>query len=190
MNRFSFNANVVAALLLSTLGVVMCNALRPWIGDGDASRMMLLLLSLGYLAFLIHQCRPRYGLSLVISGWLLCAMLLLLLNPPLMVWLGVLIGTLWSMRSALRYQQLYLAGLDGILNVIAAACAFSVLLFTHSLWLSLWSYFLCLAFTCAIPARPAHRSTIEPASQTYDDARAGAQSALRRLQKNTTQLPS
>lgn len=190
MRGFSFSANVVAALLLSTLGVVLSTVLQPWIGHADASRVMLLLLSLGYLAFLLHQCRPRYGLSLVICSWLLCAMLLLLFNPPLLLWLAMLAGALWLLRSALRYQHLYQVGLDALLNVFAGACACSVLLFTHSLWLSLWSYFLCLAFSAAIPARPAPHPITEPASQTYDDALASAQSALRRLQKNTSQRPS
>lgn len=190
MKGFSFFSSVMVALLLSTLGVVVITALQPWIGRGDASRLMLLLVSLGYLGFLLHQCRPRFGLSLMIGGWLLCAALLVLFNPPLMMWLAVLVAILWLVRSALRYQQLYQAGLDGLLNLFATGCAISILLFTHSLWLSLWSYFLSLAFSAAIPARPLKRSNSEPVTDAFEEAKACAESALRRLQKKPTQLHS
>ncbi len=184
MKRFSFAANVMAALVLSTLGVVVSTTLQPWIGKDDAGRLMVLVLSLGYLVFLLHQCRPRYGLSIVASGWVVCALALLLFNPPLLVWMLVLAGALWLLRSALRYQRLFRMALDGALNLFAAGCAFNVLLFTHSLWLSLWSYFLALAFTAAIPARTTSQIADQSAPDAYEQARSSAESALRRLQKN------
>ena len=186
MKAFSFVHNVVAGLALSTIGVVVFSVTQALFGSTDASRLVLLVISLGYVLFLLQQLTPRFGISIVVSGWLVSALALLLFNPPLLVWLSVLTGLTWLIRSALRYQRLYQVALDGVLNGFALCCGISVMLLTHSLWLSLWSYFLAMAFSSALASRPSPSRPVIDTVQRFQQAHSSAEDALRRLQKQAS----
>lgn len=185
MNRFSFFSNVVAALVLASVGAALHASLQPLAGSGVALRIMLIACASGYLAFLLHQLRPRFGITLMITGWLLLMLLLLLINPPLLLWLPALAGTLWLMRCVLRYQNVLHAALDGLLNGVAGCVGFSVVMYTHSLWLGIWSYLLTLAFCVAIPARQPPRESITHIQSDFNQAQASAERALKRLQQQS-----
>lgn len=185
MNRFSFLSNVVAALVLATVGAALHASLQPFAGSGLALRVMLIACASGYLAFLLHQLRPRFSVALMITGWLVLMLLLLLINPPLLLWLPALAGALWVMRCVLRYQTVLHAALDGLLNGVAGCVGFSVVMYTHSLWLGIWSYLLTLAFCVAIPARQPTRADTAPAHSEFNQAHASAERALKRLQQQS-----
>lgn len=185
MNAFSFFRNVVAALVLSTVASAVHGALQPFVGSADALRVSLLITVLGYLAFLLQQLRPPFGMVLILAGALLTSFALLLFNPPLLVWLGMLAAMLWLVRCVLRYQHLTHCALDALINALAGCVGLSVLLHTHSLWLGVWSYFLALAFCALLPSRQQASTESHSYFSSFQQARSSAESALRRLQKNS-----
>jgi hypothetical protein len=185
MNTFSFSRNIVAALVLSTLAAAMHGALQPFIGSAEALRVALLVTAFGYLAFLLQQLRPPFGMVLILAGTLLLSFALLAFNPPLLVWLGVMLALLWLVRCVLRYQHLTHCMLDALINGLAVCVGLSVVLHTHSLWLGAWSYFLALAFCALLPSRQQASSASSSYFSSFQQARSSAESALRRLQKNS-----
>ena len=185
MNRFSFFRNIAAALVLSSAGAALHVVLQILLGPADALRIALLVTALGYLAFLLHQLRPPFGVALTIAGGILLALLLLVVNPSLPLWLCVLPGALWLLRCALRYGSLAHCALDAVINGVAWCVGISVVLHTHSLWLGLWSYFLTLAFCVVVPARQSANTPTLNALSAFQLARSSAERALLRLQKNS-----
>ena len=183
MKPFTFGANVMAALALSLTAVVVKTALMPLLGMADAARVMLLVLSLGYLFFLLQRLSPRFGLALIAASWIAQACLLLLFNPSWLVWLLSQVSVLWLMRCALRYQHLSQWLADAVLNGLALCAGISVQLYSHSLGMSVWSYFLVLALITFIPV---HGSVAvgTDAATSFHQSRRSAENALRRLQKN------
>lgn len=183
MNRFTFFRQVVTGLLLSIIGSVLMMVLTPVLGSQDASRVVLLILSFGYVLMLLQHLAPRVGITMVVSGWLLTAALLLLFNPPLLVWVVVCSALLWLVRSGLRYQRLYPFTLDALLTLFALCCGIAALLYSQRVGLALWSYFLVLAFSAAIPARPSSPRPSGSTTDVFTQAETNAQRALRQLQK-------
>lgn len=185
MNNFSFFRNVIAALVLSTVAAAVYGALQPFADSPDALRAALLITALGYLAFLLRQLQPPFGMILILAGALLTSIAMLLFNPPLLVWFGVLSAQLWLVRCVLRYQHLTHCVLDALINGLAGCVGLSVLLHTHSVWLGSWSYFLALAFCTLLPSRQQSVSAVTPDASGFEQAHSSAESALYRLQKNS-----
>lgn len=182
MNSYTFFRQVVTGLLLSIVGSVLMLVLTPVMGSQDASRVVLLILSFGYVLMLLQHLAPRVGITMIVSAWLLTAALLLLFNPSLLMWVVTLSALLWLLRSGLRYQQLYAFALDGLLTLFALCCGVAALLYSQRIGLALWSYFLVLACSAAIPARASSRHRSGSANGAFTQAETNAQRVLRQLQ--------
>ena len=99
MNRFTFLSSVVAALLLATVGAALHGAVQPFWGSSLALRITLLGCTSGYLAFLLLQLRPRFGMTLIIASWLALAFVLMIFNPSVLLWISSLGGALQSQSA-------------------------------------------------------------------------------------------
>jgi hypothetical protein len=134
------------------------------------------------LALLAHG--PRHSGHVVAAlAWLTLAGLLLIFNPPLTLWLLLPTGFIWLLRSLRRYDSLIPAGGDALLSGFALAAAIATAQHTHSLFLSLWSYFLVQALAAFIPVR--NVATPAASGRTrdtdFDSSYRNAETALRRL---------
>lgn len=183
MKTLSFTSQIGAGAALSVAAAAISTVMQPLLGTSDGLRLTLLVISLGYLLFLLQRTAPRFGISIVASAWILNALLLLLFNPPLVIWLLDQVALLWLVRAALRYQQIIPVLIDAALNLLALCAGLSALWYSQSLLLAVWSYFLVLAFCVWIPARQP-RTPAALADNAFEQAQSSAEAAIRRLQKN------
>jgi hypothetical protein len=179
VSRGGFWRGAALGLLASAAGAVAFHACAPWLGSASAFRAVLLMLGAGAALYALADAQARTGRVVAAMAWVLLLAALLLVDPPLPLWLGALVFGLWLTRSLYRYQSPWQAGADAALGLFALAAATVALRHSQSLFLALWCFFLVQAATAWIPCGP--RSTPPPAGDRYDQAQRSAEAALRRL---------
>lgn len=182
MNRFSFFNHIALSVALSLMTITLHNTVTPFIGYDYGYRILILSLSVGYLSFLLHQLKPRFGVALILVFWCVMSLLLFTFNPSLPIWLMAHIGCLWMVRATLRYQHIQHWLLDSLVNLLAICAGIATYLHTQNIGLSVWSYFLVLALVALLaPSREQEIQTFN--ASPFQVAQNAANAALRRLQK-------
>ncbi|OZG69733.1 hypothetical protein BTA51_29350 [Hahella sp. CCB-MM4] len=176
MNTISFWRGVVVAFILSFLGAIAFSVFSPIIGSAVSARVLLVSLSLIYLVVLLYQSRARSGKLLSVATWLFTTALLFLFNPTILLWLSSYVGMLWVIRCLYRYGSLWTAGADALLNGLALLLALATAIHTHSVFLSLWCFFLVQALYVYIPVK----GSILRRSPTKDTAPAASEDRFER----------
>jgi hypothetical protein len=182
MRTHSFWRQLLLALALSVLGVILHTTLSMFLGVSVSIRLSLLTLTLAYLLFLIQGSPVRSGrLMATLAYFGLCG-LLIVLNPPLWLWLLLLTGFIWLLRSLQSYDSLIPAAIDALLCALALAAAIATARHSGSLFLSLWSYFLFQALLTLLPVTRNTGSVAAPSNDVdFDTSHRNAEAALRRL---------
>ena len=182
MNAPSFWRQLLLALALSVLGVVLHGTLSMILGGSVSIRLTLLAVTMAYVLFLLHSSPARSGRWLAALACLGLAGLLMLLNPALWLWLLLLTGFIWLLRSLQSYNSLIPAAIDALICVLALAAAIATARHSGSLFLSLWSYFLIQALLVLLPmTRPLKPHPAASAEVDFDISYRNAEAALRRL---------
>lgn len=179
MNGPGFWHGVGVALLLSVAGAIVHTALAPLLGTGLVLRAVIVGLGAAYLAVLLHALRARIGRSVVLAGWLALTLLLCVFDPTLWVWLLAQALIVWLVRSLYRHESVSAALADAALNAFALVTAIATAAYTHSVLLTLWSWFLVQALFVLI-GRPA-AATANASDDSFAQAYRTAEAALRRL---------
>jgi hypothetical protein len=180
MNRTPFWPGVVAALGLSLIASLAYEALAVLVEPSLAVRGLLPAVAAACLLGLIVRHRARVGRLASMAGLVLLAAALLLLNPPLWLWLVTLTVWLWLMRSLLVHHRLLAATVDGLLSALALAAAVTAFTHSASVFLALWSFFLVQSLYVFIPDRTTTAPDV-PAEDPFQLAERNARHALRRL---------
>ncbi len=176
----SFWRETVLALLISAATAIIFEFTRPMLGGATALRLGLLAAATAYLAVLLGTASGRSGRLLAAAAWMALAGALLLFNPSLGAWLILPAGFIWLLRSLFSYRRMLPALADAGLTGLALISAVVAAGHSHSLFLSLWCYFLVQAlhgFLSKASAAPRHDRSIDP----FDAAARQAEAALRRL---------
>jgi hypothetical protein len=182
MTAAAFGRQLLLALAISAAGAVVHSALASIFGSAIAIRLTLLTVALIYLLSLLRNAPRRSGRLLSALVWLGLAGLLLLFNPPLMVWALSQIGLIWLLRSLQRYQSLVAAGADALLCGLAIAAAMTTALHTGSLFLCLWSFFLIQALLVFVRLpQGSPRNSGDSGEHDFESSLRTAEAALRRL---------
>ena len=183
MNTTTFWRQIGLGLLLSVMAGVLYVALSPLLGAAIAGRGLVLGLGAVYLAWLLHELRARIGLVVTLAVWLLTSALLIAFNPSLWLWIGAQTLLIWLLRCLYRYDSLKGAIFDAALSVFAFAAALATARYTHSLFLTLWSWFLVQAlFVFIPPSRHPNAAATEPEfDDAFGQAHRTAEAALRRM---------
>lgn len=180
MKPLTFWRGAVVALALSVVGAVSLDALALLAGPGAALRWLVSGLALAYLLVVLASSSRRVGRVVAIAGWLLTTAGLAALNPPLLAWVVVQTGAVWLMRSLYHYRSLWSALADLALCGFAIAAAAATASHTHSVFLSLWSFFLVQGLFAFIP-NSAMRRRKPDSADSFATAERAAAAALRRL---------
>jgi len=147
-------------------------------------RLLVAALALGYVVYLLVRSREHTGRVSVIAVWLaLAAANLLLVRSPLL-YVVVHLAVIWLVRALYYYQGVLPALMD--LGLMAAALLAGVWAgqTTHSLFLSLWCFFLPQALFVLIPVsltRPRNRAVAAADADEFERAHRAARLALRKL---------
>lgn len=181
MKPLSFWRGVGTAALLSVVGSVLASALGGLLGGALALRLGLLCAAGIYVLVLLAHGPVRNGRVLAGLTWLALSTLLVVFNPPLLLWLLLLTTAFWLLRSLRNYSSLIPAAADGLLSAFALAAAVVTANHTHSLLLSLWSYFVLQALTAFLPRSAAPSPAAANTECDFDTSYRNAEAALRRL---------
>ncbi len=184
MTSPSFWRQIGSGLMLSVVGGVLYAALSPFIGSGTLLRALVVGLGAIYLALLLHDLRARIGLVVTLAGWALVTGLLCAFNPTFWVWLLAQTLVIWLLRCLYRYDSLATAIADAAVSGFALATALATASYTHSLFLTLWSWFLVQAMFVFIPPSRAPTTAAAPepdSDDAFGQAYRTAEAALRRL---------
>jgi hypothetical protein len=180
MNAAGFWRGTLAALVLSAGGALAFTALAPLTGSGLGLKLVSLALSAAYLSWLLGRHEARAGRVASLTAWCLTAALLLAVDPALWTWVFVQAGLTWLLRCLYVHDSLPGALMDAGLNGLALAAAIATAAHTHSLFLSLWCFFLLQALYVLIPGARARRGTTGD-RHAFEHAERAAESALHRL---------
>lgn len=185
MKRPSFWRGVVVALVLSVIGAVTFTALEPLIGRGLSVRCLIAGLGFAYLCVLLHESQIAIGWIVTAVIWVGLTACLFLFDPNLWFWLLVQVGLIWLVRCLHLHGSFLAAVADAGLNGLALAASLSTALHTHSLFLTLWTFFLVQALHVLIPKLRVPSVQPETHAEGFEQAYCAAEAALRRLSIRT-----
>lgn len=183
MKRPGFWHEVGVALVLGIAGSLAWSALCWILNPATALRWVIAGLGIVYAVLQVRGLDARVGRLLVIAAWLALNMALLVFNPPLLEWLLAQAAAIWLLRCWACHGSLFTAMADGVLGLFAVAAGVVVIHTTHSLFLSLWSFFLIQALFVFIPdsLRSAPRTSVPDNDDRFARAQRSAEAALQRL---------
>ncbi|WP_020407819.1 hypothetical protein [Hahella ganghwensis] len=188
MNTLNFWRGAGVALILSLLGATAFSVFSPLFGTAISARVIIESLSLIYLLVLLYQTSARSGRLLSLASWLLMSALLFLFNPTILIWLTAQVGLIWLIRCLYRYGNLWTAATDAILNGLALMLSLATAMHTHSVFLSLWCFFLMQALYVYIPGKCSQRCQLtdttantQAGSDNFERAYRTAEAAFKRL---------
>lgn len=177
MNPVGFAAAALSGFVISLVG-------SGFFALGFSTLLIPLLAAL-YLLWLLISHRQHRGASLVFVGWVILAAAIYGLGLNLMTSIFSCVLLAWIVRSVMRYRRLHGIAADAALSVAAIGVALSVAGYSHSVFLSIWSYFLVQALVFLMPEqkqRNGKRSNHDNSSmERFEKARASAQAALQQI---------
>lgn len=152
MTQTSLISGILIALMLSAISLPLRLALAG-LGVEMASQVLIVLLALGYMAYLATRSPSRIGrVTLgILSITVLFGACVFGASP----WhVGLLaVGLIWLVRTLLHYASVMPAIIDGLLCMVSVGCAFAAFLLTGSVFGTVWCFFLCQALFVFIPRR-------------------------------------
>jgi hypothetical protein len=184
-NPLGFIEGVGVALLFSMTGAAIFMMFNPFMSAGILMRLVISGLGFAYVLYLLWRSRERFGRVTVLTIWLLTSIIIWVFYPPILVYIILHLGMLWLIRSLYFYSGVLPALLDLGLNAIALLLAIGAGLHTESLFIGLWSLFLCQALFVFIPATFQRKTASAVSNDTPEDrfesAHRVAVAALRKL---------
>ncbi|GAB4190901.1 MAG: hypothetical protein Tsb002_19110 [Wenzhouxiangellaceae bacterium] len=189
MRALGFWRSVALAIGLSVLGTALWHLLSLMMGSILAVQMSIAAMALVYALVLLRCQRGRSGRLAAFSAWLLLSLGLMAAPVSLLGFALAQLAMLWLMRSVYSYRTLLPALGDAAISGIAVLIAIWTLLHSHSLLLTLWSFWLCQALVALLPPRfPTGRDDHDrhsPSSLRFDQAHDRAREALAVLASGT-----
>jgi hypothetical protein len=180
-----FLEGVGVALVLSAIGAAVFIMFNPFLSAGFLLRLLISGIGLAYVLYLLWRSRERIGRVSVLAVWLLASIGIWVLYPPILLYVLLHLLLIWLIRSLYFYSGVLPSLLDLGLTAIASLLALGAGLHTESLFLGLWSFFLCQALFVFIPstlrrkvAGSASRNVME---DRFERAHRVAVAALRKL---------
>lgn len=178
MSRRAIWPALLIGAAISAVVALLYHALAPWTGAASGLRFALLLAASLHLLWLLRT--GSSGRVLTTLAWLLLAGALLLLNPPLPLWLLALVGATWLLRALSTHCGLHALG-SALLTALSLAAGVVTALHTNSLLLSLWSYFLLQALHVWLPQRATVVAAADASEHDFESSLRRAETALRQL---------
>ena len=183
MKPIRFIHGVGAALVLSFFGSAIFVSLTSVLASAVLLKLLIALLALAYLGFLLSYSKERLGRPTAIAFWLAGTLLAWYYAPSLITYTVLHLGMLWLLRSLYFYASALAALFDLGLTGLALSAALWAAQSTHSVFLTIWCFFLVQAVFPAIPAS-LRRGSPPPHSdqnQKFSRAQRSAEAALRRI---------
>ncbi len=184
MKRPTFFEGVAVAAAASIFGAALFAALAMVFAGGGVLRLLIAGIGLAYAVYLLARSRERVGRVTVLTAWLMLAGATWFAAPPLPLYAVVHVGMIWVIRSLYFYSSALSALADLGLSGLSLAAAVWAGIHSHSVFLSLWVFFLVQALFVLIPAgwrRSRNQAGPLDGEDRFECAHRVAETALRRL---------
>ncbi len=186
MKRPGFYEGVLVAVIASVAGVVLYGAMAMLFSIAFSVRALAAMIGSAYLVYLLWRSPKKSGRMAAMLFWGLSLFGVWLLDPPFVVYLILLVASLWLIRSLAYYRSVISALVDLGLSSFGVVAGLWAFLNSGSLLLALWTLFLVQALFVLIPERWSHSNQCK--TPTRDDlfmrAHRNAEAALRKLSIN------
>ncbi len=183
MKRPTFINGVIVALAFALAGAAVFSSLTLLLGAGIVLKILVSGLGGGYTLYLLSRSNERTGRLIIPALWLIGTTTAWLLLPEITLFAITHITMLWLTRSLYFHSSVLPAVIDFGLCGFSLLAAVATALYTHSVFLTIWSFFLLQALFVAIPNVIQARQT-EPNDQSdrrFKRALHIAEAAVRRL---------
>jgi len=189
MSMMTFGWNVAIALIASLLGGVLFEVLSLGLTNAESLRCVIVILGGLYTGWLMWSAKVTIGRLAILAAWSCVTLVLLIINPPVLVWLALQLTLICLVRCCYLYEHVWFALLDALLCGLSLAAAWITALHSHSLWLSLWSFFLLQALFIFIPTKTnqSKQTALIPEIR-FDQAHRHAVQALEQLSEHGRHL--
>lgn len=185
MKQPTFLEGALLALIAAVSGSVLFSALNLIVPGDTLLRLLISLLSLGYIGYLMTRSHKRLGRITAFGSWVLATVTGLLLLPSLLLFVLLHCGFIWIIRSLYIHNGVPAAVADLALTALSLTAAVWATLQSGSLFLTIWCFFLMQALFVAIPKSwSAKQVRPEPGEESFDQAWQTAQKALSKMVSN------
>jgi hypothetical protein len=185
MKQPTFPEGVSVAIAASLVGSMLYTAIDTVFPGVPVLRLLIAAISLAYVVYLLSRSPERIGRVTAVAAWVLVAGVLWFTQPPLLLYVGVHLGTIWIIRSLYFYSSALSALSDMGLNGLSLAAATWAVSRTGSVFLGIWCFFLMQALFVFIPKSITRKPGAAPAGHEHDDrfqhAYRSAEAAVRKL---------
>ncbi len=183
MKRPTFTQGVVVAFVFAVAGAVAFTTLKLILGSWFVLKMLTSVLSGFYVLYLLSRSREKTGRLTISTLTLIGGIATWVFVPELVLFLIAHLGMVWLIRSLYYHSSVLPALLDLGLCGISLLAAFATAQHSHSIFLTIWSFFLLQALFVAIPSLINTRSTDsqDQSEQRFKRALRTAEAAVRRI---------
>ena len=153
MRTPTFFEGVIVAIAASVAGAALFTALGLVFPAALVVQLLVAGIGLGYVVYLLSRSRERVGRIAMLALWAVAATATWFVAPSLTLYVLAHLGLVWVVRSLYFYASALPALVDLGLNGLAFASAVWAATATHSIFLSIWCFFLVQALFVFIPRR-------------------------------------
>jgi hypothetical protein len=183
MKRPTFIQGAVVAFVFALAGAAAFTTLKLLLGSGFLLKFLISVLGGFYVLYLLSRSNEKTGRLTIPALWLSGAIAAWLFLPGLALFVITHLGMVWLIRSLYFHTSVLPALLDLGLCALSLVAAIATAQHSHSIFLTIWSFFLLQALFVAIPSLiKTHRA--EPAEQSeqrFKRALRTAEAAVRRM---------
>lgn len=185
MKQPTYYEGISVALVASITATVLFTALGSFLPVETVIKLLIALISLGYISYLLSRSHERPGRVTLIASWFLTTAAIWLLTPSLALYGLTHLFLIWLVRSLYHYNCLLSSLADLGLNAFAAATAAWAAYQTGSLFITTWCFFLTQALFIYIPPKLFRKERSPDAGILNEDrflqAHRTAETALQKL---------
>ena len=183
MKRPTFIQGIVIAFVLALIAAAAFSTLKLIYASSFILKLLITCFGAFYVIYLLARSAEKTGRLTMPALWLVGAVCAWIFLPGLTLFLLAHVGMIWLIRSLYFHSSILPALLDLGLCALAVVAAIAIALHSHSVFLSVWSFFLVQALFVAIP--PIIRSKRDEQTDTMDQrfkrALRTADAAVRRI---------
>lgn len=183
MKRPSFINGVIVAFVFALAGAAAFSSLKLLLGSGIVLKLLISGLGGIYVLYLLSRSNEKTGRLTIPVLWLTGAISAWFLLPEITLFAISHIMMMWLIRSLYFHSSVLPALLDFGLCGLSLLAAIATALHSHSMFLTIWSFFLLQALFVAIPSLTNIRQG-EPSDQCeqrFKRALHTAEAAVRRI---------
>jgi hypothetical protein len=188
MRKPTFLEGVGVALAFSASGGVLYAAIEAIFPGIPVVRLLIAGIGLAYVIYLLSRSREHVGRVTAFAAWVVMAGVLWFMQPPLLLYVTVHLGSLWLIRSLYFYSSALSALADLGLNGLGLSAATWAVTRTGSVFLAIWCFFLVQALFVVIPEsikrKPGAAAAGHESEDRFQHAYRVAETAVRKLSSN------